>query len=203
LNCQLFRLGESKDGGKAKEVLTEWINWAAKASGSNKGYFGNVEPKNSFILSLVFLCPTGVFYNLQKARQIDCRYVYCLEQTADGMPLSLCVEQRGVAMCKYVTGQIFNLIPFAAAFSDIAKLIGKALANPWVLGEILARISCRYLVCANPLIPGCSLCSIAEFASWLLETLCDLGIGKGQCTPFWEELDPFQSNYCKKIGLSA
>jgi len=200
INCQLWNI---KDGDAAKSAWDSWVDWAAETSGSNRGYFGNVKPEDSLILSIVFLCLKGVIYNLQKARQIDCRYAYCLEQTSSGVPVSLCVQQRAFALCKYVFNQIFNLIPFAAVISDIAEAIGRALANPWVMGEIALKATCRYAICDIPGVAGCKFCSVVEYASWLLETLCDLGIslGEGECKPFWETVDPIPENYCHKIGI--
>jgi hypothetical protein len=199
INCQFWRLTINKDGNAAVNAFKAWLNKAAEMN-KHKGYLGNVKIENSLILSLAFLCPKGISYNLQKARQIDCYYVYCLQQTADGMPVSVCVRQRAFAMCKYVFGQIFNLIPFAATIADIAEAIGKALANPYVLGEIALRATCRYAVCNVPNTPGCSACSIVEFTSWVLEVTCDLGIGQLEgCEPFWEELQPLKDNYCSKI----
>ena len=199
INCQLWHLGKTNDGKGALNAFKEWLNMAADANG-HSGYLGNVKIENSLILSLAFLCPKGIAYNLQKARQIDCMYVYCLQQTADGMPVSICVQQRAFAMCKYVFGQIFNLIPFASTIADIAAAIGRALENPYVLGEIALRATCRYGICNSELTTGCQACSIIEFANWLLETACDLGAGGSEaCEPFWEKLAPIEDNYCSMI----
>ncbi|MBW2966101.1 hypothetical protein KY342_03280 [Candidatus Woesearchaeota archaeon] len=199
INCQLWYLSKNDDGNRAVEAFKRWLNKAAAAD-KHKGYLGNVKIENSLVLSLAFLCPKGIAYNLQKARQIDCFYAYCLQQTADGMPVSVCVRQRAFAMCKYVFGQIFNLIPFAATIADISEAIGGALANPYVMGEIALRASCRYAICDIPNVAGCKACSIVEFASWVLEVTCDLGIGGIEgCEPFWERLAPIEDNYCSKI----
>jgi hypothetical protein len=197
LNCQLAR--KSEIGKGAREAWDEWVDWAAQTYGSHKGYFGNVRPENSIILSVIFLCLKGVVYNLEKARQIECRYVYCLEKTAEGMPVSVCVFQRAMAMCKYVFNQIFNLIPFAAVINDITQNIFRALANWGNLLLFSAKILCRYVACQVEGAPGCEPCSRLAWFSWFTETLCDLGIGDEGCKPFWETMPPIQENFCNKI----
>lgn len=197
LNCQYAR--ESPGGADARNRwYQKWYDWAAETSGSHRGYFGNVRAEDSIILSVAFLCPKGVIYNLQKARQIDCRYAYCLEQTSSGVPVELCVQQRAFALCKYVFNQMFNLLPFAAVLSDIAESIGRALANPWVALELVGRNYCRIL-CRTPASPGCKVCSVIEFANFFAETLCDFGAG--ECEEFWETVDPIPNNYCEQIGI--
>jgi hypothetical protein len=196
LNCQLSR--KSEIGKGAREAWDKWVDWAAQTSGSHKGYFGNVRPENSIILSVIFLCLKGVVYNLEKARQIECRYVYCLENTAQGMPVSVCVFQRAMAMCKYVFNQIFNLVPFAAVFSDIVKQITQALANWETALGVTNKILCR-LGCETEGTPLCSYCSVIEWLGWITETLCDLGIGDEGCKPFWETMPPIKENFCNKI----
>jgi hypothetical protein len=197
LNCQLSR--KSKLGEGARGAWDRWVDWAAQTSGSHKGYFGNVQPEDSIILSIIFLCFKGVIYNLEKARQIDCRYVYCLEQTAEGMPVNVCVYQRALAMCKYVFNQIFNLIPFASVFSDIFQHITQAFTNWQNLLGFATKLTCRYGICNFELGFGCKVCSVIEWFNWLFETLCDLGIGDEGCLPFWDTVNPVTEDYCDKI----
>jgi hypothetical protein len=204
INCQMSR--DSEDAEDPKNFWQKWVRFAEESSGSNRGYFGNVEPEDSIILSIILLCPKGVFHNLQKARQIDCRYAYCLEQTSDGTPVTLCVQQRSIAMCKYVFNQIFNFIPYGSVISDVSESVGDALANPWAAAEIALKATCRYAVCDIAGVGGCKACSILEFSSWLLETTCDLGISIGErdCAPFWETImAPLSddADYCEKIGV--
>jgi len=189
LNCRYST--EEDDNWKNEQGFSKWWNWAKQTTGSNKGWMGNVEPKNSLILSVVFLCLPGIVYNLQKARVIECQYIECLEESANGMPLSMCVEQRGFLFCKYVWGELFNLIPFAAAFSNIATNVKNALQNAPTLLLTGVQALCT-VQCKTPgLAGGCSICYWLSFLDELVGTFCSLGIeitGK-ECEAVWEDLE--------------
>ena len=155
---------------------------------SREDYFGNVDPQGSLILSIAFLCLPGIIFNLQKARAIECEYIGCLKLAKDGLPVSICSERKSYQQCKFVFGEFFNLIPFAAAISVIAQNILTALSSPLALVGFIASGSCR-ITCATPTpnpIPGlCTACSYADFLNVFLEIGCDLGLGG--CTPFWQD----------------
>ncbi len=199
INCQLGREGDDL----GTDAQNSWSNWVSFAQDQSPGdsdanwYWGNLEPKNSMILSVVFLCPTGFFYNLEKARQIECKYAYCLEQSAVGMPVDLCVTQRSFAMCMWVWNEIFQFIPFADMTDDLLGSIGDVLDNPGQLLNIAAKEGCK-VACQDPTNWGCNICEVAAWADWLVNVLCDLGVGEG-CEPYWETLDPIPQDYCEML----
>ena len=193
LRCQFFE--NKKWAEDNKNILKIWYTNAQKAY-SNQGYWGNVDPQHSLILSAVFLCLPGIIYNLQKARVIDCMYINCLKQTKYGMPLYLCTYQRSYAYCKFVWGEIFNLIPFAAAVSKIGKNILKALSHPLESLGLILKLTCRYAVCQAPATFTCYACTITEYLNVALDILCDLGIGAGHCRPIWDRLS-VDDSVCK------
>ena len=165
---------------------------------SRKGYCGNVDPQHSLILSVVFLCLPGIIYNLQKARQIDCVYINCLKQTSQGMPIDLCVSQRSYGWCKFVWGELFNLIPFTAAISELLSNVRQALSDPLAFLNIGVGYLCKSQ-CTNPATAaanGCSICMYLEYASFAFDVLCDLGIGSG-CEPVWDTLT-VDNSACKE-----
>ena len=187
-SCGMTREGWDKDGAMAK--------WADAQEGSvfalggyplDKKWFN---PESSIILSVVYLCIPGITYNLQKARVIDCQYISCLKETENGMPIEICTRQRSYSYCKYVWGQIFHLIPFADAISNIGQNVLKALSHPLEMVGFLVKINCYY-GCINPkfnpIIP-CSVCTYIDFFNMAADILCDLGIGGDQCQPIWESL---------------
>ena len=153
---------------------------------SREGYFGNVDPQGSLILSIAFLCLPGVIYNLQKARVIDCEYIGCLKLAKQGLPVSLCSERRSYQYCKFVWGEIFNLIPFASAISVIAQNLLRALSHPLALvgfaGKLYCKTQCTQPTSRNP----CTGCTIFQFVEVFSEIACDLGLGG--CTAVWENL---------------
>jgi hypothetical protein len=145
------------------------------------------QPQNSLITSVAFACIPGVIYNLQKARVIDCQYILCLKNTKYGVPLYLCASQREYSYCRYVWGQIFNVVPFASAISGIGQNVLKALSHPLEL--VGAGISALCTVqCEDPVMPGCNACTWIDLGNKFLDVLCDLGIGAGHCEPIWDQL---------------
>ena len=82
----------------------------------------NDGPKKSLLLSVATLCLPGVIENLARARQVDCRYIHCMENLVPlGQDVYACEYQRGYEWCSLVYGEIFQWIPFtqfAQAISD-------------------------------------------------------------------------------------
>ena len=150
-----------------------------------KGVRGWWKPEKSLILSIVFLCPKGIIYNLEKARVIDCQYINCLKDTKKGMPIILCTKQRDYAWCKYVYGEIFNLIPFAGAITELGQQVIKLLSHPYEAIGFVVKYACT-TICVGPT-SGCKLCTYLEYFNMVLDVMCDLGIGEG-CEPIWKEL---------------
>ncbi len=192
LNCQMWpKVGEQSNADK-------WILGRMREAYSREGYWGNVDPQHSLILSAIYLCLPGVLYNLQKARVIDCQYVNCLKQSAYNVPIQMCTSQRSYGYCKFVYGEFFNLIPFAAAASYLVQNVKRALSHPLESIGFAISVPCR-LMCtsATPEGIGCFPCTVAENFNLLLEVLCDLGVGKG-CEPVWDELK-VDDSVCKSI----
>jgi len=73
----------------------------------------NSGPKKSLVLSVATFCLPGVINNLAKARQVECKYIYCMEKTVPlGTDVYACEYQRAFEWCQLVYGELFNLIPF-------------------------------------------------------------------------------------------
>jgi len=204
LNCQYSQDDEINQKDDLHSILgsiTGSAGYVEKIKGSGKDrneWLGNLDPnvKNSLLLSMLYLCLPGVIYNLQKARAIDCIYINCLNQVENGMPIATCTSQRGYAYCKFVFGEIFNLIPFASAISDIAKNIYKALSHPAELVGFAMKLACTYF-CKNPAIPYCGACSLADFIDLLADVACDFGLyGGEECVPIWDSFSFVGEDTC-------
>jgi hypothetical protein len=186
INCRMW---EPKwlDG---EGTLANWGAWQKNSGTTNlkTGEFTQVwDVKNSLLLSILFLCLPGVIYNLQKARTIECNYISCLKSTAQGQPLQMCVKQRDYGWCKYVYGQMFNLLPWAGLINAIGANIKKALSHPLEAIGFTVDLACMGL-CRTPGAGGlCGACTAFEMVDWTLDVLCDLSIGEN-CEGFWEEL---------------
>lgn len=90
-----------------------------------------VNPKDSLILSMATGCLPGMIYNLKKWRQIECQYAFCLKQEVlQGVAPSICDKQRSYLKCKYVFGEIFNVIPFAHFVKYLGGIVQAFLNDP-------------------------------------------------------------------------
>lgn len=191
LSCQMW----PRKKGEASKVENFFLGRMRQAY-TRQGYWGNVDPQHSLVLSAIYLCLPGVFYNLQKARVIDCQYVNCLKQSAYNVPLQMCTAQRSYGYCKFVWGEFFNLIPFAAAISYLSQNVRRALSHPLEAVGVSLTTTCE-LICKSPTGVFCGGCIVARNLNLLVDILCDLGIGKG-CEPIWKELK-VDDGICKGI----
>ncbi|MEM3126837.1 MAG: hypothetical protein QW331_02090 [Candidatus Woesearchaeota archaeon] len=88
-------------------------------------------PMDNIIVATGTLCLPGIIRNLQKARQIDCQYIDCLQtHVAAGIPEQACGELKHYQYCKYYVGSIFNAIPFFNFWDSIMGRIQAIIANP-------------------------------------------------------------------------
>ena len=164
--------------------------------------------KDSLIYSIVIppLCLPGIIYNLDKWRQIECRYGTCLLEDVreNGMPVSVCKDQKSYMQCRFVVGEIFNIIPFAPVVNHYLNIFQQALSDPLVLagvglGFILnCKASCNvgktvgfaYYACA-----GLSIVSqLGQTVNTLknLKTTADFGsISNTWCEQFEDALDEY------------
>lgn len=103
--------------------------------------------KKSIIFSLIFACIPGVVYNLKQARNIDCQYVYCLENTVveDGISPYVCGATKAYNYCLFIYGQYFYSLPFALIFKAISNIIKLFGNNPYTAATIGVSLYCGKL----------------------------------------------------------
>lgn len=194
-NDKLGELQKAKDPSAYSKIRADLMNQ------SHRGYFGNIgTPQDSLILSMATFCVPGIVLNLEKARVIDCQYISCLLNTANGQPDYLCKKQRDYAYCKYVLGEVFNFIPFASTLSAISSNIGNALKSPVGLIGFSIDAYCSYSCQVPHVGPVCSACSYVEFANLVADVACDLGItiGQTECDAVWSGItDKVNDDACK------
>lgn len=94
-----------------------------------------MDPQKSIIAATLQLCLPGVFYNLQKARNIDCEYVRCLrDDVPAGTPVYVCANMRTYEWCKYVTGALWEIMPYRAIWNSFVDKVASLILNPVGLG---------------------------------------------------------------------
>jgi hypothetical protein len=178
-------------GGRGKGGVQAWANSRTGAeTGPIQG--GKLNPKDSIVISTLTLCLPGIVYNLNKLRQIQCMYVGCLQNNAAaGLPLRSCEMQKHYATCKYLWGEIFQLLPFTGLINYFVGLIKKIFSSPFGFVDTTLAFVCEYQIKAKYTGALANLCLINDLAGLVANVYQDLeGLGDR-----WE----IQGNYCDNI----
>lgn len=110
--------------------LADVLTYLGKTPKSARG------PQDNLLISAATLCIPGIVHNLEKATQIQCRYVYCLEnEVAGGISIDVCSKMQDQMLCKYVFGEVFGFIPFFAPLFLIIDTIKGLFQDP--IGTVL------------------------------------------------------------------
>lgn len=123
-----------------------------------------VSVKDSLIWSTACLCVPGMLYNLNKLRQIQCRYATCMLQDVKekGIPTSYCSDLKHQQTCQFVMGEVFSILPFTAFLDTVSKKLSEALSNPFQLVATVMGCVCH----------GCELPLIGQVGGIAGEDLC-------------------------------
>lgn len=160
-------------------ISKKWLGWlqkyhlyvpAGKETQAEQKFKMGADPKDSLILSVATLCLPGIVSNLQKARAIECSYIICMKtEVPSGVPVYFCDAQRASAWCKYVYGEMFNVIPFAMFFDDMIGFAKNMIKDP------LYAASTAIFVCTKH-IDGTvgAICKATEHTSGLVSAVKDL-----------------------------
>ncbi len=112
---------------------------------------GAISPKSSLTTSILFACIPGIIENLDKYRQINCLYADCLQTAVveDNIPITVCENLKAQATCKYITGEIFAVIPYTALFDRYVRMLKQALSDPFSAIGLAIGAAC-YFTCPSP-----------------------------------------------------
>jgi len=103
-----------------------------------------VDAKSSLFWSTINLCIPGILYNLDKLRQVQCRYALCLAQDVkNGFPESVCEDMKSYMTCKYVYGEVFRFLPVTAVLDYYTNLVKGALSDPV---NLIVGLSSKFLL---------------------------------------------------------
>jgi len=116
----------------------------AKLRGELVGSYWDIA-KKSMLYSILLLCIPGVLYNLKQKRNIDCKYVYCLENQVveQGMQPYVCEGQKAYATCIFVYGQFYNSMPFSILLQMFASIIRLFAQNPVAVIGMILNYGCK------------------------------------------------------------
>ncbi len=136
-----------------------------------------INVKESMIWSVVNLCIPGIIYNLDKLRQIQCRYALCLEQEVKaGFPESTCEDLKNYLTCKYWAGEMFRFFPLTSLLDYYSNLVKGAMSDPLqLLGTISGiAMNCRNQCLISPKTGAVSGCLVLQAVSSLGQSIQDI-----------------------------
>jgi hypothetical protein len=165
----------------------------------NQGVSLNPSPYSNIVSAIGSCCIPAVIHNLDKLRQIECRYAYCLEEEVQEGVASIesCRELQDYQQCKYFWGQAFQLIPFVGPLNMLLDIIKNALSDPIGVFTLAITLTCRLTFCQNSNVLT-TVCSKAGYVKWaldigqkignLISTFKNIRAGPGGGTDYCEQV---------------
>jgi len=128
--------------------------------------------RDSIVLSSACLCLPGIITNLEKLRQIKCKYAYCMatEVADSGMDPTACKAERDYATCAYVVGEIFSLLPFTQFMNRILQILRDVLTNPVALVSTGLGLYC-FGTCPSFGTPAYTVCATTQVLSTVSDAI--------------------------------
>ncbi|MBI2542347.1 hypothetical protein HYV80_06575 [Candidatus Woesearchaeota archaeon] len=104
-----------------------------------------MDPNKNIAVAALFACLPGIIYGLEKWRQIQCLYADCLQNAVgkEGLPVTVCQDQKHFATCKYLTTELFAIFPWTVLFDHFMKLIKNAISNPFAAAGVVVAVFCK------------------------------------------------------------
>lgn len=162
---------------------------------SGYAQFGVAPDKyDNLVIAVATLCVPAIIHNLEKLRQIKCRYVYCLENEipAGTATLQTCRELKQYQSCKYVYGNLFQLIPFVGVLNAVLTIVKNALMDPVGIFRMTGALACG-LWCPTSN-TGQVLCSIGASLTAVADLIQDIAV-------LAQQPEQIKKDYCSEIGL--
>jgi len=158
--------GESQLNDIGGEFAKDW---------TGKDLSSYMNGKSSIGVALLTACIPGIIYGLDKYRQIQCMYADCLITAVgkEGLPVYACEDQKSYATCKYVVGELFQIIPFTALFNYYANLLKSVLSDPFKTIGFGLSLTCQ-VMCSAPSDEPHTFCRSVKLASILGKIVEDI-----------------------------
>lgn len=124
-------------------------------------------PTNSLILSITTGCIPGIITNIQKLRNMRCKYLDCLiNDVPAGMPVSSCSEVYSYSMCMWIWGELFNIIPGAQFVQQYQQQIFDSISSWSGIIGLVVGLTCTLLKSNQPID---TICRVITMPSRIVE----------------------------------
>ncbi|MCK4589666.1 MAG: hypothetical protein KAT77_04425 [Nanoarchaeota archaeon] len=155
----------------------------------------NTDPYSNIIMAVVHLCVPAIIFNLDKLRQIECRYIDCLENDVKNgvTTIDACKDLKRYQTCKYWIGGVFSLIPYVGLVDGIVAKLKGMLKDPVGLLEFVLVYGCNKLCDASSV--SAVICSFVYALSTVLDIANDIAAMASQ-------YKTLNADYCSQVGIS-
>ena len=127
--AELANIEISNDAIRAGDAYISSRKIISSAMGTEE-----VDPRKSLIVSLGCFCIPGIIYNLQKRRQIQCRYINCMvDMSKNGQDIEFCDIEKGYNKCLYEKGEQYEILNALLGLNVLRNGLNKfksILSNP-------------------------------------------------------------------------
>ncbi len=146
-SCQTSQISGDWYSQWQKRVLDTYNQWSQRQALGKAARATSLT--DNLVISSIGLCLPGVVLNLNKYRQIQCRYVGCLESDVNAgvATVESCRELRDYQECKYIWGEIFQVIPFAGAVDQLLGVLKSILTDPVGAVRMIIVLGCETAWC--------------------------------------------------------
>ncbi len=106
---------------------------------------------DNMYISTLGLCLPGIVFNIEKAREIQCRKIVCYgREVPQGIAtIDSCDKLYDLQMCEFWAGPLIDFIPFVGALGQIGRLIKSAFTSPLGMITLTEIVACGTL-CWTP-----------------------------------------------------
>ena len=228
VNCQASEGGKGTWGEISKGIkgwqdgfYAGYRNAAVQQPGakSKSGWLGGffskdpasyLNAEDSLIVAVGTMCIPAIISNVDKYRQLNCMYGSCMitaHQT--NVPISVCEEQKSYMTCKYITGEIFAVVPFVNLLFHYLGMIRSAISDPLsaigIIGSMFCKpavVSCKGSVDASiSWVSNKPLCNSLTFVTMFAEIVGDVqGFMDGGFKVQDDFCETFDSAYEEEFG---
>jgi len=200
INCQVDPNFADETENKFLIGMETWGKWAEDKGYTDEGIKG-LNSQDSIISASLTACIPGILSGIERAIQIQCQYVSCLQNApTTGVTASFCRELKEYGFCKYIVGEIFNTFSFTAYYDYYIDIIKDIYADPLVWLDILSVKLCDFIYTKKG----------SAFVKHTLYRVCELTKAAGLAESFQDDLDAFTAvlegdfgyngyNYCADV----
>ena len=149
INCDWGAAGQNGDSGSEGGIMSGVGKFFNYINPNNYLKIGGISPgipvKDSMVWSVASLCLPGIISNINKYREINCKYALCIGQdvVGRGLPISSCEKAKEYALCQFIWGQVFNSIPFVGTLQGWVDTLESIITNPFAAFAFLLGQYCK------------------------------------------------------------